>query len=424
MAGYRMRYADAMLRRKLEGKGAVLIDGPKWCGKTTTGEQQANSVIYMDEPKTRRQNLEMSVIDPQALLDGAVPRLIDEWQLAPRLWDAVRYEVDHRDGLGQFILTGSAVPVQSDEITHSGTGRIARVTMRPMSLFESGDSTGDVSLGGLFDRPDRIAGRSDMDIERLAFVTCRGGWPGALGLRDEVALDQAVDYCDAVAESDISRADGTYKNPERVKRLMRSFARNIGSQCANTVIARDMAANEEMSAAEETVAAYIAALKRIFVVEDMPAWNPNLRSKTAIRTADTRYYVDPSIAAAALGHGPRDLVSDLKTFGFLFEALCVRDLRVYADTLDGTVYHFRDKNGLECDAALHLRNGRYGLIEVKLGGDIYIDEAAHSLHAVAAKLDTDRMGEPSFLMVLVGLSDYAYRRQDGVYVVPAGCLRA
>lgn len=422
MKEYRKRIADDILARKLEGKGAVLIEGPKWCGKTTTAEQIAASILYMDDPEKKEQNISMSELNPKRLLKGETPRLIDEWQLAPKLWDAIRFEVDHRRELGQFLLTGYAVPADTEEITHSGTGRFTWLTMRPMSLYESGDSTGDVSLKDLFEN-NTVDGESDMTIDRLAFLACRGGWPQAIDMRDDIALDQARDYYDAVVRSDINRADNIQKNAEKVRRLMRSYARNQGSQVPNTVLARDVSANDEESMSQETVATYLNALRKIFVVEDMPAWNPNLRSKTAIRSSDTRYYVDPSIAAAALGIGPNDLINDLNTFGFIFETLCVRDLRVFADALDGQVYHYRDKDGQECDAVIHLRNGQYGLIEIKLGGDKLIEEGAQSLKKMESKIDTDKMKAPSFLMVLTGVGGYAYRRKDGVCVVPIGCLR-
>ncbi|MGN0312734.1 MAG: ATP-binding protein [Lachnospiraceae bacterium] len=423
MKKYRKRIADEILTRKLEGKGAVLIEGPKWCGKTTTAEQIAGSILYMDDPERKEQNITMSEISPKRLLQGETPRLIDEWQLAPKLWDAIRFEVDHRGEQGQFLLTGSAVPADTKEITHSGTGRFTWLTMRPMSLYESGESSGEVSLKALFEGAEEIDGESRLDIEQLAFLVCRGGWPQAVDMRDEIALDQAVDYFDAVVHSDITRADNVKKNPERVKRLMRSYARNQGSQIPNTVIAQDVGVNEESVMDDATVANYLNALRKIFVVEDMPAWNPNLRFKTAIRTSDTRYYVDPSIAVAALGVGPQDLIADLKTLGFLFETLCVRDLRVFADALNGSVYHYRDKDGLECDAVIYLRNGSYGLIEIKLGGDKLIEEGASNLKTLANKLDTDKMKQPSFLMVLTGTGDYAYRRSDGVCIVPIGCLK-
>ena len=422
MKKYRKRIADDILARKLEGKGAVLIEGPKWCGKTTTAEQIAASILYMDDPEKKEQNISMSELNPKRLLKGETPRLIDEWQLAPKLWDAIRFEVDHRRELGQFLLTGSAVPVDTKEITHSGTGRFTWLTMRPMSLYESGDSTGDVSLKDMFE-DNTVDGESDMTIDRLAFLACRGGWPQAIDMRDDIALDQARDYYDAVVRSDINRADNIQKNAEKVHRLMRSYARNQGSQVPNTVLARDVSASDEESMSDETVASYLNALRKIFVVEDMPAWNPNLRSKTAIRSSDTRYYVDPSIAAAALGIGPNDLINDLNTFGFIFETLCIRDLRVFADALDGQVYHYRDKDGQECDAVIHLRNGQYGLIEIKLGGDKLIEEGAQSLKKMESKIDTDKMKPPSFLVVLTGIGGYAYRRKDGVCVVPIGCLK-
>ena len=422
MKKYRARIADDNLKRKLEGKGAVLIEGPKWCGKTTTAEQLAASVLYMDDPERKQQNITMSEINPKRLLQGETPRLIDEWQLAPKLWDAIRFEVDHRGELGQFVLTGSAVPPDTKEITHSGTGRFTWLTMRPMSIYESGDSSGDVSLKDLFDGVP-VDGCSNLSFERLAFLVCRGGWPQAVDMRDEIALDQATDYLDAVIHSDINRVDNVQKNAEQVRRFMRSYARNQGSQTPNTVLAQDVAANDGAKIGDDTIGQYTSALRKIFVIEDMPAWNTNLRSKTAIRSSDTRYFVDPSIAVAALGIGPNDLINDLNTFGFLFETLCVRDLRVYADALNGSVYHYRDKDGQECDAVIHLRNGKYGLIEIKLGGDKLINEGVKSLKAMEAKIDTGRMNNPSFLMVLTGTGDYAYRRPDGVYVVPIGALK-
>ena len=423
MKKYRNRVVDAILQEKLEGKGAVLIEGPKWCGKTTTAEQIAKSVLYMDDPQSKEQNVNMAALNPKRLLNGETPRLIDEWQIAPKLWDAIRFEVDHRDDLGQFVLTGSAVPPDTKEITHSGTGRFSWLMMRPMSLYESGESTGEVSLSRLFEGKGEVDGESKLDLERIAFLICRGGWPRSIDMRDKIALNQAIDYYDAVVHSDINRADGVEKNPERVKRLMRSLARNQGQQIANTAIAADIAANNESTINQETVAGYISALKKIFVVEDMPAWNPNLRSKSAIRTSDTRYFVDASIAAAALGIGPNDLINDLNTMGFLFETMCVRDLRVYAEALGGSVYHFRNKAGLECDAVVHLRNGSYGLIEIKLGGEKLIREGVETLTSLTESIDTSKMKEPAFRMILTAADQYAYRREDGICIVPVGCLK-
>lgn len=380
-------------------------------------------VLYMADPEKEKQNLTMAEINPKRLLKGEIPRLIDEWQIAPKLWDAVRFEVDHRDEFGQFILTGSSVPASYEHIHHTGTGRFSWLLMRPMSLYESLDSTGEVSLKMLFEAPEQIEGENMLDLKQLAFLVCRGGWPRATDLDGEIALEQAFDYYDAVVKSDISRADGISRNPERVKRLMRSYARNQGAQVSNTLLCEDIVVNEAETFDSDTVYSYINALKKIFVIEEMEAWNPNLRSKAAIRTSNTRYFVDPSIAAAALGLGPQDLIEDLNTFGLLFETMCIRDLRVFAEVLNGSVYHFRDKTGLECDAVIHLRNGVYGLIEIKLGGDRLIEEGAENLKKLGNKIDTTKMRAPAFLMVLIGVGDYAYRRQDGVYVVPIGCLK-
>ena len=423
MKAYKKRIADEVIKKKLKGKGAVLVEGAKWCGKTTTSEELSGSVLYMSKPDNMKQNLTLAEINPSLLLEGKTPRLIDEWQIAPKLWDAVRYEVDHRNEEGQFILTGSAVPASMDEVQHTGTGRFAWVRMRPMSLFESGESNGSVRLSELFQSPEQIAAINPINLKQIAFLVCRGGWPRATFLEDEIALEQAYDYYDAIINQDISRVDGVKRDAERVKTLMRSYARNQGAQVPNTTLKADMMANDADTLDEDTVLSYVNALKKIFVVEDMPAWNPNLRSKTAIRTSDTRYFTDPSIGVAALGLGPDDLIGDLDTFGLMFECMCIRDLRVFADALGGGVYHYRDKSGLECDAVVHLRNGSYGLIEIKLGGDQAIEHGVKTLKQLAGKIDTDKMKSPAFLMVLTAVGDYAYRREDGVYVVPIGCLR-
>lgn len=422
---YKPRVIDDLLARKLRGKGAVLLEGPKWCGKTSTCEQQAGSVVYMSDPVRRNQYRLFVETSPNLLLDGPTPRLIDEWQTTPSLWDIIRFEVDHRNAMGQFLLTGSAVPAKLGELHHTGTGRIARLLMRPMTLWESGDSTGAVSLGGLFNSPEPISAATPGDLNSIAYLTCRGGWPQAANISSdhEIALDQAIDYYDAVVNSDIQRVDDVERNPERVKRLMRSYARFQGSQTSLAEIRKDMVANDEDTLDEATIESYLNALRKIFVVEDMAAWNPTLRSKTAIRSANTRYFVDPSIATAALSLGPNDLMSDLNTFGLLFETLCVRDLRVFAQALDGDVFHYRDKTGLECDAVVHLRNGSYALIEIKLGGEHLIDEGAHNLLKLASKIDTTKMKAPAFLLVLTAVSPFAYKRADGVFVAPITALR-
>mgnify|MGYP004663546065 FL=1 len=424
MKQYRPRIADGMLSRRLMGVGAVLIQGPKWCGKTTTAEQQAKSVVYMDDPEYMEQNVELASLSPKKLLAGATPRLIDEWQLAPQLWDAARFEVDHRDGEGQFIFTGSAVPADTDKIHHSGAGRFAWLTMRTMSLYESGESTGEVSLWDLFGKPGvDIFGTNNLNIDSIAWLICRGGWPRATTINKEVALDMAYRYYEAVVNNDISRVDNVKRDAERTKRILRSIARNQCAQISVNTICADIENNDTVSANRLTIASYIEALKKIFVLEDSLAWNPNLRSKTAIRSSETRYFSDPSIGVAALGVGPNDLINDLSTMGLFFESMCVRDLRVYADALEGSIYHYRDSNGLECDAVLHLRNGSYGLIEIKLGGEKNIEEGAKNLKLLASKIDTTKMKTPSFLMVLTGTTKYAIRREDGVYVVPLGCLK-
>ncbi len=422
MKKYLPRTIDQILENKLQGKGAVLIQGPKWCGKTTTAEQFAKSVLYMDEPDRKEQNIQLADISPATLLIGDTPRLIDEWQLAPKLWDAVRFTVDHREGKGQFILTSSSVPADLSETSHSGTGRFAWITMRNMSLYESGESTGEVSLNGLFSGEENISGINPLGLEDIAYLVCRGGWPDTLDLEKNIALEAAYDYLDGILNSDISRVDNVKRDPERAKRIMRSYARNQGSQIAFTEIAKDVSTNELMFT-DETVASYIKALKKMFVVEDMTAWNPNLRSKTYIRAADTRYFSDSAIAAAALGIGPNDLIADLKTFGLMFETMCIRDLRTYAERQNGNVYHYRDRSGLECDAVIHLRNGNYGLVEIKLGGDKLIREGAENLLKLEAMIDTEKMPAPSFKMILTGTDRYAYKRPDGVFVAPIGCLK-
>ena len=421
MKKYKIRIADKILQKKLNAKGAVLIEGAKWCGKTTTASQIAKSILSMQNPEEKEQNIRLAELSPSRLLHGKTPRLIDQWQLAPKLWDAVRFEVDKRDEFNQFILTGSAVPADLKEITHTGTGRISRMLMRPMSLFESQESNGSVSLSELFSGKTNIDGENTIDIDELAFIICRGGWPKAVGLKQDIGLSQAIDYYDAVVNSDISRVDNIERNPERAKRLLRAYARSIGTQTKLTSLSDDVNEDNNLGT-NPTIYNYINALQKIFVIEDSHAWNPNLRSKTAIRTTDTRYFTDPSIAAAALGLGPNDLIDDIKTMGFFFENLCIRDLRVYADSLDGTIYHYRDKNGLECDAVIHLRNGAYGLIEIKLGGDKAIEEGKYTLNKLAENIDYNLMKKPSFKMVITGTGKYAYKDGD-TFIVPIGCLK-
>lgn len=423
MAKYKQRIADRILERKVLGKGAVLIEGPKWCGKTTTAKQLAKSVLDLGDSAVLKQSSGLIEISPKTLLDGDTPRLIDEWQALPPIWDSIRSEVDRRGEPSQFILTGSSVLPEADETVHSGTGRFATIKMRPMSLYESGESTGTVSLKDLFEGKLIEVQQNELDVEEIAFLTCRGGWPWATIISRKVALDQAFDYVDSVIQRDIQRVDKVKRSAERAKLLLRSYARNISQQVSYGTIKKDMLSNDASTLDEDTVADYIKALKKLFVIEDLAAWNPNIRSKAAIRTSDTRHFVDPSIGTAILGLGPKDLINDLKSFGFFFEDMVVRDLRVYAEALDGELYHYRDSSGLECDTVLHRRNGSYALMEVKLGGEQNIEDGAKSMLALAENIDTDKMPAPSFMAVIVGVGQYAYQRKDGVYVIPIGCLK-
>ncbi|MBQ9017560.1 ATP-binding protein [Candidatus Saccharibacteria bacterium] len=423
---YRKRIIDEVIRQHLRVTGAVLIEGPKWCGKTTTAEQIAESELKLGDPDILKRAKVMILNNNgvRILLDGATPRLFDEWQNIPVLWDAVRSAVDRGRKPGQFILTGSAVPASTQEIHHSGTGRFSWVRMRPMSLFESGDSNGAVSLMSLF-KGEPISGNSSLGVQDLAFVTARGGFPESiLPKMKHDALLMPRKYLDGIIHSDLSRVDGVQRSPEYIERMLRSYARFQGEQVALTDIQNDMGGVAGTAPNINTVSSYHEALKKIFVVEDLAAWNPNLRSKTAIRTTDTRYFVDPSIAVVALDTDPDGLFEDLNTFGFIFETLCIRDLRVYADALGGKVSHYRDSNGLECDAVVRIPGGRYGLVQLKLGGnEDEINDAAMKMQALAGIIDTKREKAPAFMAVVTGVQSYAYQREDGVYVVPIGCLK-
>jgi len=419
MRTYMPRLADDLLQMALRAAGAVLIEGPKWSGKTRTAQQAAKSVLMLQDPDKQKSYLQTAAIKPTLLLEGKTPRLLDEWQMAPVLWDAVRFVVDQRDRTGQFILTGSAVPV-NHVTAHTGTGRISRLRMRPMSLFESGDSSGTVSLRTLFDGDTEIEAISSISIEQLAFLLIRGGWPASIGADDAIAQKRANDYVDSVINLDVSRVDDIEKDPGKMRALMRSLARNVATEATMQTLMLDMETEDE-SISMPTVSKYIQALKKIFVIEDMPAWNPSIRSKTPLRTSPKRHFTDPSIATAVMGLSSKRLLQDFNTFGYLFESLCVRDLRIYADVLDGAVYHYRDKTGLESDAVLVLRDGSWAAIEVKMGAHEF-DAAAETLKKFVNRVDTRKMNEPSFLMIL-SATEFAYRRKDGVYVVPIGCLK-
>ena len=430
MSVYKVRIADQLLAEKLSYMGAVLIRGAKWCGKTTTAKQFAASCVLFADSKRGMANRMLAEQHPDRLLAGATPRLIDEWQEVPSIWDAVRSEVDERGERGMFILTGSAVPPAVDEenehrkIMHSGTGRIARLIMRPMTLWESGDAKGAFSFADLFAGKDVAGANAEIGFEGIAEAICRGGWPGALGLSGRAARGPAKEYFEAICETDISRVDGTLRDPQRVRRVMKSLARLQGTQSSVSVICADMRANDTSSLTEDTVYSYLKAMRKIFVTEDLEAWCPNLRCKTPIRTSDTRYFTDPSIAAAALGISSNELMSDMPTFGLFFETLAIRDLRTYAEELGGGLYHYHDKSGLECDAVMRLENGSYGLIEVKSGGESLIKKGIDSLTRLAGRIDTSRMPKPSFMMVLTADGDFAYRDESGVLICPIGCLKA
>lgn len=417
---YKSRICDAELQLALESAGAVLIEGPKWCGKTSTAAHVAKSMVYLQDPDQSRSYLAMADTKPSLLLNGTTPRLIDEWQVAPVLWDAVRFRVDQENARGQFILTGSAVPPE-DVTAHSGTGRISRMRMRPMSLYESGESNGKISLHALFEGVQEEQGaESDVTIEQIAFLLCRGGWPASIDLSERLALRMAVDYVEAIINQDISRVDGIEKNPDRVRLLLRSLARNISTAASYQTIKHDIEATD-IGLSDKTIGSYMNSLRRIFVVEDLPAWSPSLRSKTAIRTTEKRHFTDPSIATAVMRLNPEGVLTDFEYFGFLFESLCTRDIRIYAQANDGDVYHYRDKSGLEADLVVRLRDGRWAAIEVKLGNK-QIEEAAQNLLKLKARIDEKKMGEASFLMIITG-GTHAYCRRDGIWVVPICCLR-
>jgi predicted AAA+ superfamily ATPase len=416
---YLKRISDKVLDDALEASGAVLVEGAKWCGKTRTAEERAASKLLMQDPDYTESYLKAADIKPSLLLTGETPRLLDEWQIAPVLWDAVRFAVDRRGESGQFILTGSAVP-KDNIVRHTGTGRISRMLMRTMTLYESLESGGDISLKSVFDGTCDGEGISVLTIEKLALALTRGGWPASVGEKESVALRRASDYVEAIINIDVSRVDDIDKNPSRVRALMRSLARNVSTMATLKTIRNDMAVDEN-DLSEKTISIYLNALRRIFVVEDLPAWNPAMRSKTALRTHPKRHFTDPSIAAAVLRASPDSLLQDFNTFGLLFESLCIRDLRVYAQAIDGEVFHFRDKSGLEADAIVQLKDGRWGAVEIKMGAK-EIETAAENLKILRGKVNVAKMREPSFLMVLTG-TEPAYRREDGVYVTPIGCLK-
>ena len=423
---YRHRVMDDILAERLECSGAVLVEGAKWCGKTTMCEQHAKSVIYMTDPDRRAQYIQIADTEVSRLLVGDSPRLIDEWQDVPKVWDAIRHIVDRRGTSGNFILTGSAVVPTKKKlgIKHSGTGRFSWLKMRPMSLWESGESSGEASLKDLFaGEKFSSAHAKDYKLGDMALMICRGGWPRAVGLTGASAIRQVREYYKAVTESDVSRFDDVPRDPERVRNLMRSYARLQGTQANLSAIRRDMSAHDAKGLSEDTIRSYINALKGIFVIEDMPSWSMELRSKDSVRVSDTRFFTDPSIAATALGATPDSLVNDLRTYGYFFEALAIRDLRIYMDVFDGEVLRYRDKTGLECDAILRTWDGQYALVEIKLGGDTLVEEGAASLTKLSDLIVAKGKTPPAFKMVLTAVGEFAYRRKDGIVVCPLGALK-
>jgi predicted AAA+ superfamily ATPase len=419
MEEYLPRLIDDVLAKQLKASGCVVIEGPKWCGKSTTAKRFSKTTVELQRKTVLELYQTYMATEDETVLKGEKPILFDEWQNLPGLWDLIRWGVDTKGGRGQYILTGSAKPVE-DPGRHSGTGRITIIVMRPMSLYESQESTGEVSLRDLFAGNVKISGNSKITLSRIAHIVCRGGWPESVLEDDDMSLLIARNYFRTLTAADITNVDGIKRNPKRARKILRSYARNVSSFAANTTIRDDVLATDD-TMDEKTVASYLNAFRKLMVIEDVEAWSPKLRSKTTIRTADKRQFADPSIAAAALGVSPNDLMGDIKTFGFLFENLCIRDLRVYADKLDGEVCQYHDSSGLEADAVIHLQNGDWGAVEIKLGGN-EIDAAAENLLKFKGRVDTDAVREPKFLMVLTGLN-YAYRRPDGVYVVPIGCLK-
>ncbi|MCL2820486.1 MAG: DUF4143 domain-containing protein [Oscillospiraceae bacterium] len=417
---YLQRLADKRMDTALQSSGAVLVVGPKWCGKTETAKQFAKSILYMQHPNYAENYIKMASLKPSELLEGHTPRLIDEWQDAPVLWNAVRFTVDERKKKGQFILTGSVVPATTKNM-HSGAGRISRMEMRTMSLFESNESTGDISLADLFNGNEGMVGTSRLSIDDIAFVMLRGGWPEAVKeKRKNIAIKTISDYVDVLINDDMSRIDGKKRNATRVRNLLRSIARHISAPANNSTIMADLSANDN-TISDKTIADYMDALKKLYVVDELPVWSVSMRSKTALRTTPKRNFTDPSIAGVLLGANKNKLFNDFNTFGLLFESMVIRDLKVYADSLNGNVFYYRDKVDNEVDAIIELSDGRWGALEVKMGGTEE-EAAARSLLKFKKNVNIEKMGEPSFLAIITA-TQIAHKREDGVWVIPLGCLK-
>ena len=415
---YLPRLIDKTLDFYLETFGAILLEGPKWCGKTTTASILAKSILKMQDPNQSKNYMKIADVNPSLLLEGDNPRLIDEWQMAPALWDAVRSEVDNKGIPGQYILTGSVTPPK-DSVMHTGTGRIARLNMRTMSLYESRDSNGSVSLKSLFEGNSQISSRSKLTIKDLTFLVCRGGWPQSIEKSERSSLLIANQYVKSIYNNDLLNQAGITKDPKRMQAVLRSYARNIQTLASNKVILEDIK-SKDIDISEATLYSYLNILERLFIIEETSAWAPKIRSKTALRTSNKKGFVDPSIAAAILGLTPDMLLKDFETFGFLFESMCMRDLRIYAEQLNGEVFHYHDQYGLESDAVIRLNNGNYALVEVKLGNKAE-EQGAKNLIKLESLLIDKGHSKTAFKMMLTG-GEYAYKRDDDVIVVPLGCL--
>ena len=422
---YVKRIIDKEIKKKLAVMGAVVIKGPKWCGKTTSAKKISKSVIEMQNPEMAENYMELAATKPSLLLEGEKPRLIDEWQIAPTLWNAVRYDVDKTGRKGQYILTGSATPNDiNDKYLHSGVGRFSFINMKPFSLYESNESNGKISLKDIFDKKVNIDGiRSELTYEKLAYALCRGGWPAALELNEEDALEIAKSYIDVLCESDISKVDNVSRNPRLARTILRAYSRQISTIDSDKTLYEDVMSNYA-EVTERTIIEYLHALERLYIIEEMDSWNPNIRSKTAIRSSKKKTMVDPSLAVAALGVSPKDLMLDINTFGLLFENLVDRDLSIYVNGIGGYIEHYRDRYGLECDSVIHLNDGRYGLIEVKLGSMKGIKEAEEHLLKLKSLIEKNKkMRKPEFLMIVTGITDIAYTTNNDIMVVPIGCLK-
>lgn len=419
---YMKRIVDEEIENKLSISGAILIRGPKWCGKTTSAKQIAASILEMQNPDLQENYIELANTKPSLLLEGEKPRLIDEWQLAPKLWNAVRYAVDNSRIPNQYILTGSATPTE-DSTLHSGVGRFAFVTMKPMTLYESGESNGLISLKEILNGNVDIDGiKSDLTYEKIAYLICRGGWPIALTLPEEKALEVAKNYIDVLCESDISNVDGVSRNPSLARSILKSYARQVSTIDSDQALYEDVKANH-VDVSDKTIYNYINTLKKLYILEEIEAWNPNIRSKTALRTSPKKSMIDPSLAVAALGCSPKDIMLDIRTYGLLFENLVNRDLSVYVSSFGGTLKHYRDRYGLECDNVIHFNNGEYALIETKLSGSKIKEAEEHLLNLKNLIMDKEpKLGAPKFLMIITG-TDMAYTTEKGILVVPIGCLK-